>query len=180
MFDHSIDLETYDKSADAKILSIGVTKFDIHAGVIIDSRYYKLDYKAQVDRSEGRGTPEWWAEQDPDVLQEATSGTVPLSKALSDLYNFIQEGDRVWGNGSSFDISILDHAYDYNTPWAFYNVRDMRTIVWLAEQYGFNKHAIKRVGEQHNALLDSRYQAIVISSAYLHLHRATLGLHNEI
>ena len=74
------------------------------------------------------------------------------------------------GNGATFDVTILDSAYQRGggeSPWPFYAARDMRTIVDLAERLrGFDKKSVERIGVHHEAADDAAHQARVISAAY--------------
>ena len=72
----------------------------------------------------------------------------------------------VWGNGSSFDIAILEYWYNklgLCIPWNFWNVRDLRTIVEVA---GIDKRSIPFEGEQHNALDDAKHEAKILLACY--------------
>jgi len=80
----------------------------------------------------------------------------------------------VWGNGANFDVAILDNIFGYEDPWEFWNVRDMRTLVWIASAIGFDKESIEREGTHHSAIDDAVHQAKVISKAY----RQVKGLYN--
>lgn len=170
----SIDLETLGTSANAVILSIGAAEFDLTTGRITNQFYRKLDSRMQKTRHMDMNTLDWWNEQELKVRTEAFSGKKMLSSALTELYTCIKAQDCVWGNGSSFDISILDHAYEYSTPWKFWNVRDMRTIMALAKDLGFDKNNIAREGDHHNALDDAIHQARLISAAYQHIMRGRI------
>jgi hypothetical protein len=67
----------------------------------------------------------------------------------------------VWGNGATFDISILEDAYrqlDLEIPWKFWNVRDCRTVkdMYESARGGYEK---KSGGTLHHALDDAKFQA---------------------
>jgi hypothetical protein len=70
---------------------------------------------------------------------------------------------RLWGNGASFDNSIIRYAYrqcEQELPIKFWNDRDMRTLVGFYPpqlQYTWRKNTI-RLGDHHNALDDSKHQ----------------------
>ena len=55
---------------------------------------------------------------------------------MEKLYQFCwNRHDKVWSNGSGFDIVIAESAFrdlDMKYPWQFWNVRDCRTIYDLA------------------------------------------------
>lgn len=160
-----IDLETRDTIPSSKIVSIGVTLFDPRYRMIGDASetlYMELDWKAQTNRTEGHGTPEWWDKQSEEV-RKALKGTVSLEDALEELAFFLPKDCKVWGNGATFDISILEDAYrqlDLEIPWKFWNILDMRTIKYLFEssRSGLG-NADGNPGVLHNALDDAIFQA---------------------
>lgn len=177
MKDISIDLETLSTRPDAAILSIGAAEFDRSTGEIGRTFYVEVDLNSAInDGHVDGGTLSWWYTQAADARRLFGNGTVKSSilTALTMLREFVQKaGDdvRPWGNGSSFDITILESAYNRNPaagaiPWKFWDVRDMRTIVDLASENGFDRNDVPFEGVAHNALDDATHQARVISAAY--------------
>jgi len=156
-----IDIETIDLIESAKIISIGAVIFDPRYGRISkDTFYMELDHKAQKNRSMNQETVDWWTEQSRKA-KEALKGTVLLEDALEELAFWLPSDAKVWGNGPTFDISILEHAYrqhDIEIPWKFWNVRDCRTIkdMYESARGGYDKRS---GGTCHNALDDAYYQA---------------------
>ncbi|MDE9484396.1 3'-5' exonuclease, partial [Xenorhabdus bovienii] len=75
-----------------------------------------------------------------------------------------------WGNGSSFDNVILRNFYEranYRVPWRWYADRDVRTIVQLGRDIGYDpKTDMPFTGERHNALDDAIHQAQYVSAIY--------------
>lgn len=168
---YSIDLETLGTRFDSYILSIGVAAFNIDTGSIIDTLHIKTvcddNYNIDMD------TVMWWLSQSDEARDAITNreNVKPIEMALNELNQFIPDTKNavVWGNGSSFDITLLDHAYhqcNLKQPWHFWNVRDMRTIVALARVVGFDDKGVKFEGVKHDALNDAAHQAKVISLAY--------------
>ena len=178
MNDHfSIDLETLGTRYNAAILSIGVQQFDIDSGKLGETFYREIDIDSAIKAGKVTGsTLAWWAQQG-EVAKRVfgSNGKTPLSVALDELRTWMLKKatkPKVWGNGSSFDISILEHAYDHGAvglkePWQYTNIRDMRTIM----DYLQAEMKPKREGTHHNALDDAKYQAQCISAA----HRAITG-----
>ena len=162
-----IDLETVDLIPGAAIVSIGAVLFDPRHNIISkDTFYVELDWKAQ-GRSINKETLEWWRKQ-PSKTRKALKGTADLEDTLEDLAFWLPEGVLVWGNGPSFDMSILEDAYrsvDMEIPWKFWNVYDCRTIKYLYESArgGFDK---KVGGDDHNALHDAMYQAHYVNKMW--------------
>ena len=171
MNDHfSIDLETLGTRYNAAILSIGVQQFDIGTGKLGETFYREIDLDSAIKAGKVTGsTLAWWALQG-DVAKRVfgSNGKTPLSVALDELRTWMLKKatkPKVWGNGSSFDISILEHAYDNGAiglkePWQYTDIRDMRTIM----DYCLVKP--KREGTHHNALDDAKYQAQCIAAAH--------------
>jgi len=170
MKEASIDLETLGTDSDCVILSIGVQLFDFTTGNLGDTFYVKLDKELQFNRTQTIGTIEWWATQDKAVYQEAISGKLALSGALELLTNWLPKGVVAWGNGATFDVSILEHAYKslgMKIPWQFWKVNDMRTLMRLAKDLsGFDKSSYTFIGDAHNALDDATHQAMLMTEAY--------------
>ena len=115
----------------------------------------------------------WWLNQSEEARGAIAdrSENLPIEMALNELNHFIPDTKNsiVWGNGSSFDITLLDHAYHQcglKQPWQFWNVRDMRTIVDVASFTGFDKKRIEFEGVAHDALSDAVHQAKVIANAH--------------
>lgn len=169
MGDISIDLETLDVVPTAHILAIGAAKFDIETGEIIDKFYRVMPMTPQLGRSISPDTVGWWMKQSEEARNAITNGVwIDLLVSLNSLRTFVGSDNNVWGNGATFDISILENAYSFDIPWNFYQVRDMRTIVALAEEISnaFDKHTVPFEGEKHNAIADAIHQAKVISASY--------------
>jgi hypothetical protein len=174
----SIDLETLGNSTDAAITQIGLAEFNIETGETGRTKNILVTWNG-----EGRvnaSTLAWWFRQGDEArarMAESLEKGVPLSGALAQLSSFVRgipDLEGVWGNGSTFDVTILDSAYQRDggtAPWPFYAARDMRTIVDLAEKlHGFDKKAVERIGTHHEAADDAAHQARVISAAYAALN----------
>lgn len=166
-----IDLETLGTTPDAAIVSIGAVVFDPRYGKISEKTFYsELDWENQ-SRHICPETQEWWTKQSPEA-QEALSGLDDLDTSLRELASWLPKDSRVWGNGPTFDISILEDAYrQYNIeiPWKFWNIRDCRTVLDMYESSrgGLGK-STNRVGA-HNSLQDAIYQAKYITMMWSRL-----------
>lgn len=178
----SIDLETLKARYDAAILSIGAAVIDLDTGKLGANFYREITLDSAMKAgSVSADTLEWWIGQS-DKAKRVFTGQgkkTPLSVALDELRTFIMKHPKatVWGNGSSFDISILEYAYDHGCvglkePWSYWDIRDMRTIVDVAN---IDKKDFPTRGVHHNALDDAIYQAEVISAAWRKV-RGSLGL----
>ena len=163
MNDVMIDLETLGLSVDSVIIQIAAVRFDRHTGDIGDYLHMSLSWSSQQSRKVDMSTIEWWMNQDKNASKDLLSGTIKLSTALKELSSFIEEDDRVWGNGSSFDISMLNHAFgEEETPWKYWNVRDVRTVMDLAK---VDVRDIPFKGQPHNAKDDCLHQINYLSKA---------------
>ncbi len=166
-----IDLETMGKVPESAIVSIGAILFDPRYGKVSDQTFYReLDWEDQ-DRLIDPDTQEWWGKQNPKA-KEALYGLDALTDALDELSEWLPKDCKVWGNGATFDISMMENAYRQHNkeiPWMFWNVRDCRTVLDMYESQrgGFNK-AVNRKGA-HNALQDAIYQAEYITMMWSRL-----------
>ncbi len=160
-----VDLETLSKLPTAAISSIGAVIFEPHSDWIGESFHLHVSLEncqrhgLTIDAS----TVTWWLGQDDTARQTLIVGQLdaaPLITALEAFSNFFPSGAEIWCNGNSFDLPILANAYHAigaETPWAFYNERDLRTLK------GLNKGArIQREGTHHNALDDAIHQARLV------------------
>ena len=177
MTDVMIDIETLGKGNDALILSIGAVEFNLRAGVLGSEFTQRID----VASSQGHGakldasTVVWWMQQSDTARKAIGNGRgMMLAEAMDSLSRYLymvapfsdMKLLNVWGNGSTFDISILEDSYKLVgevEPWTFRNVRDMRTMVDLMGRFGisYGKGPVA-----HTALADARAQA----NHLIHLH----------
>lgn len=176
MHDFSIDLETLGTRYNAAVISIGVVQFDRSSGQIGETFYREIDFDSAVRAGKANGsTIAWWVSQTEKAKRIFTGkNKVALAVALDDLRSWMTKLSRdplVWGNGATFDITILEHAYENGAvglkePWAFWNVRDMRTAVDMAGCEKADDLGIQREGVHHNALDDAIHQAQCIAACY--------------
>ncbi len=173
--DHfSVDLETLGKRYNAPVIAIGVVQFDPGTGKLGAEFYRAIDLDSAIKAGKVDGsTLAWWMAQSPAAKQVFNeSNRVSLATALDELVTWMRGlaiSPKVWGNGSGFDITILEHAYDngcvgLKEPWHFTNIRDMRTIADVAALS--DAEWPKRQGTHHNALDDAKHQAACISACW--------------
>lgn len=175
MTDISIDLETLSTLPNAAILSIGAVEFNRYNGTLGRRMYAEIELNSAIKHGHvDGGTLVWWMGRG-DKAKRVFGGDeytkMSLATALDLLTEFYRqsEADKVWGNGSSFDITILESAYTacgFKAPWQFWNVRDMRTIVDLAAELGFDKSSVPFEGTAHHAGDDAAHQAKVIAKCW--------------
>lgn len=173
MIDIMIDLETMAVTPNGVIMSIGAVFFDPNAEAddwytLGDTFYRAIDVDSSlcaglhIDAS----TLEWWmsSKRTQEARDALFSNPGALEEVLNEFSTWVRGSSsetnaltRVWGNGSTFDITMLECAYSkigYQQPWKMYNVRCFRTLKQLMS--GFEP---EREGTHHNALDDAQHQA---------------------
>lgn len=159
-----IDIETVGTGPEACILTIAAQAFDpLGKGYYEYSYYARIDIESQPDRNIEQGTIDWWATQPTAAREEAFAedGRIPLKQALEELGQLIWKCKRIWANGPTFDMNILEHAYkSYGLalPWKYYTVRDARTVYGLCpalNKYPASHHALEDCRRQIDLLHDS-------------------------
>ncbi|MBS8211460.1 exonuclease [Klebsiella pneumoniae] len=175
-----VDLETMGKKYNAPIVAIGAVVFDPATGSIGES-FYKVvclessvNWGAVIDPS----TVIWWLKQFSEARSAIVNDdAIPLQDALLQFREFVSDNvaggskkAQVWGNGASFDNSILRSSYDCiaeDYPWEYWNDRDVRTMVELGQAISFDpKTTIPFEGSRHNALADAIHQARYVSAIW--------------
>lgn len=178
-----LDIETMGTSSEAAILSIGACYFNPKTGEIGDTFYEKCSLKSSIDVGlvVDASTVIWWLQQENEARSEFYSNDSEqhINECLLNLASFIDENAQVWGNGSTFDNTIVKSAYKkalgFEPPWKFWNDRDVRTIVQLGYEIGFDpKKDLPFEGVKHNALSDAIHQAKYVSAIFQKLTREEL------
>lgn len=155
-----IDIETLGKKPGAAVLSIGAVMFGaaglgetFYAPVLLQSC---IDVGLTIDPE----TVAWWMKQSDEARAAAfVADAAPLKVVLMCFTEWFvaQKARYPWCHGATFDVPILDAAYEacgLQAPWKFYDVRDTRTLYDLA---GVKVDRSK--GTHHNALDDAHAQA---------------------
>jgi exodeoxyribonuclease VIII len=155
--DLMIDMEGLATGPETCILTIAAQAFDPFGdGYYPDKFYYaRVDLESQPNRKIEQGTIEWWATQKEAQAEAfAEEGRIPLDQALDELGKLIWHSKRIWAQGPTYDMTILEHAYkSYNKPipWQYYSVRDSRTVFSLWP-------GLEKPPTSHHALEDCRRQ----------------------
>lgn len=152
-----IDLETLGTEPNAPVISIGAVFFDKER--FKEEFYTTLNFEQQIDtgRKLDFSTIKWWMFQDnkaKKIFKDIKTDTLTGLKQFTEFCNLYKA--KPWGNGSTFDIAILEDTfrmYKIEIPWKFWNVRDYRTFKQLFP------NEIEREGVYHNALDDAKHQA---------------------
>ncbi|MBG6248355.1 MULTISPECIES: 3'-5' exonuclease [Symbiopectobacterium] len=175
-----IDLETMGNNTQAPIVSIGAVFFDPATSQLGEKFYSPVSLKSAMH---GGGIPDaetilWWMEQSEEARKAICVKGFPLIVVLHDLKRFVVSNCdpkyvRVWGNGAGFDNVILRESCKreyFEDIWQWFNDRDVRTIVELGREIGFDpKKEMPFEGERHNALADAEHQAKYVSAIWQRL-----------
>jgi len=156
-----IDIEGLATGPDATILTIAAVEFDPLVRDCLGRQFYvRVDMESQADRRIEQGTVEWWATQPAAAREEAfhEQDRLPLRTCLEGLTKMIWHSRRVWAQGPTYDMNILEHAYkslNMALPWKYFSVRDSRTLFGLAPN-------LARYPATHNALEDCCCQIALV------------------
>jgi hypothetical protein len=167
--DLMIDLEGLGTGPDTTILTIAAQAFNPFGSRYYDQQYYaRVTLESQENRSIQQGTIDWWAIQPAAARDEAfmEEGRIDLDQALDSLGKLVWHASRVWAQGPTYDMNILEHAYkSYGKPipWQFYQVRDSRTVFSLWPE-------LPRPPTSHHALEDCRRQIDMLQATLRHLN----------
>lgn len=161
--DIMIDLETLGTKTSAPVISIGACVFSIEHGNILSTFYRAISLEDQLhSRFLDAPTIKWWMEQADaakTIFKEDAVTPRDALRAFSAWFADLGCPDAyVWGNGSTFDISIMEDFYDCfsdKVPWKFSSIMDLRTF----KRFCGGAHVIENVGTKHNALDDAIAQA---------------------
>ena len=166
-----VDLETMDTSPDATILTLGAVHFNPYGNGYGDKIYFRINIDDQdaLGRKVDPGTLDWWAKQDPAIMEEAFSpdDRVPLVEAIDRFHKFAWGCSAFWAHGSLFDIAIIENVYRQlgkPVPWQYWQIRDTRTLFDL----GYDPDMPQ--GSKHNALEDAIRQAAGVQNIFRKLN----------
>lgn len=167
-----MDIETTGVRPGCRVLSIGLVEFDEKGTIDSLLVYPKLSDQVGVDDGNTMG---WWDTQsaeaksvfaDNHILGESTEYVYKRIKTfiddLVDARKSLSQGlDKVdvciWGNGATFDNSIVQHMFHAKglpIPWNTFGDRCYRTAINM-----LSRPSLQRQGVHHNALDDAMYQA---------------------
>lgn len=162
MCDVMVDLETLSTDHDAAIISIGAVVFDktgvgktFYTAVTPIDRYFHISFE----------TIKWWMEQSAPARAVFFEKGPDTAVAMASFTAWLNQVDctRIWGNGATFDITLLESTYrriGHILPWKYRAPRDVRTIL---EASGIRVEKV--VGVEHNALDDAINQALAVIKA---------------
>jgi hypothetical protein len=171
-----IDLETLGTAANAPVVAIGAVFFDPATGKLGATFDGTIDVEDALRYGIMSGsTFKWWMSQSDAARQKVVRGRDSSKIVFENFRDFVVNNvgmtDRIqpWGNGASFDITILDYAFprvlNIPPPWQFWNVRDCRTIKEVATGIVEFDSSMKK-GVAHTALDDAVSQAKWVSACW--------------
>jgi DNA polymerase III epsilon subunit-like protein len=163
--DTMIDLETLGTNPDSPIVSIGAVFFDLANRSLGPTFYMALDVSEQIKRGRkpSGDTIKWWMSQSDAAKKVFHEKAQPAAAVLPTFQKWLRQfdlkkGPYVWGNGSTFDLSMLEdifRCYDLPEPWGYNKAMDVRTY----KRFLAGGAQIPNAGTAHNALDDAIAQA---------------------
>lgn len=166
----AIDLETYARTPDALVLSVGLVAFNRQGVVATFYTTVNNDEQKQMGRTVEPETVAWWNQQsagsraalrepDPTPSVKETMRAIDLFFHRFDTTSYDIAG--VWGYGSDFDNVILASLFKSagyaSPPWPYKANRCGRTLVKMLNL------RIARSGSMHHALDDAKWLASIVS-----------------
>lgn len=179
-----IDIETLSTRLDAATISIGAVVFDSFTikldphciEPLKEDRALELVEKGatwliqpEQNRHISGSTIMWWLEQEYSAKLALRGDKVNLHTALKLLSQYIKDSncEYFWSHGVTFDLMILQNAYDQlrmSTPWSYRQIRDTRTLFSLVESDKYDSiwpnNPVK-----HHPLWDAACQAVAVQEA---------------
>jgi hypothetical protein len=161
-----VDLETLGQTPGSLLFAIGAVRFD-GPGCTDDPQEWDFFYRRIDPRSCERlglkadiDTVLWWLKQGDAARAEVCRPGDPLEDVLRDYAAWLGDTNEVeiWGNGPSFDSSLLAAAYraaGLPVPWKFWSERCYRTTKSL-----FPHIKAEEGKTAHKAINDAMAQAI--------------------
>lgn len=167
--DVMVDLETMGTAPRSAIISIGAASFGTMGVKNTFHTVVSLASCAEHGLLVDPQTRVWWDSQElsaKKLLAETESPLAPsLPAALQHFDEWFRDqgyGARIWGNGSDFDVGLLEDAFAAiskeivrQPPWKYNNVRCYRTLKSLRPDI----EAGDFQGVPHDALDDAAHQA---------------------
>lgn len=172
-----LDLETLALSPKAVVTQIGFALFDLEPssgaiGGIIERGCFFLNPEDQINnfgREVNWSTVAWWLTQE-EAARKQMAELGEFTRAVLEKFNIIFSSDikNVWGNGSHFDIPIMESLlqdFGFKTPWHYRAPKDCRTLAMLVPE---DKKDLVQVKNpiKHSAMHDAIAQAKWMQNCY--------------
>jgi exodeoxyribonuclease VIII len=170
-----VDLETVSNKPNAAITQIGAAAFNIGTGAILKTFEAHVDLASAI-RAGGAveaDTIVWWLGQDAgarSAFVDGQNGATAIGEVLQDFIGWCKgfnETLRVWSNGASFDVPIIEVAmsrFGLKPPWKFWDVLDVRTVAFLCGCKWTDLAPPEGTG--HKAVDDAVRQAKAMAAGY--------------
>jgi len=162
-----VDMETMAVTPDAVILTLGAVHFNPWGNGYGDKIYFRIsiDDQDRLGRFVDPATLDWWAKQDPAIMEEAFSDQdrIPLEEAMDRFHKFAWGCDAFWSHGATFDLVMIENVLRQMgrpVPWNYWQLRDTRTLFDL----GYDPDM--PTGSKHDALQDAIRQAVGVQNIY--------------
>ena len=156
-----LDIETLSNTVNSAVIQVSLVKFDWDKDC---QNPEKLQLNLHVDEQIKKGldinsdTLAWWLDTNPELLKTILKHNGSVEFALTEIQNFITLDDCIWCH-ATFDVPILANLFNkFNKrlPWKYIRVRDIRTLIDLAEldlsQYDWKNE------KTHDSLDDCMFQ----------------------
>ena len=163
-----LDLETLGTIPGSSLLSIGAVQFDLdgNLGTTFHQNVSAASCR-EIGLIEDPATIAWWSKQSKEAQDRVKADPKPVTAVISAFSMwFMKSGcEFVWGNGSTFDVTLMEAVYrrlGISAPWKFWNVRDVRTALHL---FDFDVRTMNRAGVHHDALDDAKFQVSCVAKA---------------
>jgi exodeoxyribonuclease VIII len=137
-------------------------------------------------------TLEWWEDKDErskqwELLND--SDLNPIEDDLDDFAGWLEDKGvkRVWGNGASFDNTILRSLFESFGkvfPVHYIGDLDLRTLTYLWNRItktgrSYIRPNLRVWGPKHDALADAQSEALQAQSMYMDLKGSKYVIHQE-
>ncbi len=161
--DVMVDVETLGVTSQAAVLSIGAVAFRISDHLILSEFEIFIDLQSALDNGNvDASTLSWWLSQEKNAQDLAFTGTISAGTAIDSflIWYRSQKPKRVWGNGPSFDITLMERlilSRGSTIPWFPWEIRDVRTIVDIIKP--LMERPKNFGGIKHSPLDDAKHQA---------------------
>jgi DNA polymerase III epsilon subunit-like protein len=155
-----LDFETLGNRPDTAVLSLGAVFFDVNGIIKQKEWFFQVQGQLENNRSVTADTIAWWMNQGgkaKTVFERSKTEGITIRDFIPQFLEFANfKGVRAWGNGATFDISIIENIFHQTRsklPWQYYHARCYRTMKPLF------KSQKEFEGVKHNALDDAIFQA---------------------
>ena len=165
-----IDIETLGTEPGSVVLSVGAVKFDPFNSIEPNNgKHWMLDVDAQTEKGRivDESTLAWWGKQEQSIQDRAFSdvGRTDVDVFMKDLNGWLTGCEAIWCQGPQFDMVILEDFFDnfgHHKNWFYWQISDCRTLFKLMP-----RDPRKDIQQNlHNALEDSRWQAVCVQKFY--------------